>query len=262
MKYILCLWVLLFGNASEAADSKALQLTLTGEQYVGAQTDSATRTELYADLIYKVDEQHTLRALQGVSKLYEVSVVGESEVQLGDLFLYHYWKPGWIWEGIELSARSSVSLPVSEVSRRHGVVTRPAVRLEVSRRFLNDHLLVSYRPFVRYSWNRFTSTPDGAPLPLWTVGHGLYLEADLLRNVKVVGSYSAGMHTYEQVATGPQSVGGDYEIDVSLAYQLDKAVGLRVGVNQADDFFKEGRFETNLYDPQTTRYYLGVDVAL
>ncbi|MEZ4752574.1 MAG: hypothetical protein R3B54_18650 [Bdellovibrionota bacterium] len=262
MKYILWLWVLFLPAVSGAAEGKALQLTLTGEQYVGVQSDSATRTELYADFIYKVDEAHTLRAVQGVSKLYDVAVIGEPEVQLGDLYLYHYWKPGWVWEGIELTARSSLNVPVSEATRRHGVLTRPSLRVELGRRFFSERLLLSYRPFVRYSWNRFTSTPDGAPLPLWTLGHGVYLEADLLSKVRLAGSYTAGMHTYEQVAAGAQSLGGNYEIDVSVLYQVTDAVMVRVGMNQADDFFKEGRFESNLYDPQTTRYYLGVDVAL
>ncbi|MCB0419060.1 MAG: hypothetical protein KDD39_15550, partial [Bdellovibrionales bacterium] len=246
MRYILCLGALLWVGLCEATTAKALQLTLTGEQYVGVQSDSATRTELYADLIYKVSERHTLRAVQGVSKLYDVAVIGEPEVQIGDLYLYHYWSPGWEWEGIELSARTSLNLPVSEATRRHGVLTRPSVRVEISRRFVDQRLLVSYRPFFRYSINQFTSTPDGAPLPLWTLGHGLYLEGKLQDKLKLAASYTAGMHHYEQVAAGKQSAGGNYEIDLSVLYQLADTVLLRVGMNQADDFFKEGRFESNL----------------
>lgn len=249
-------------TATAAVLPAGMDVTLTAAQTISNRDDARPTTDLTVDAYLQLAPRHKLRLVQGITKHYEIAQIGGNEIEATDTSLSWYWRLADDWNSFEVSLRTVLTAPLSLTSQRDGVITRPMLQLQLTRRFFDGALVVSYRPHVQYHWNRFTGSPGGTPLRRISLGHSVVAEGHPLSKVVLALSAVAAYHFPETVAAGPQSPKGSYEIDMSAGYELSPSVVARLGMLQSDSFLKAGRLEVFLYDPAQTRFYAALDIAI
>lgn len=233
------------------------------DQYLSLREDQKAFTQLYWDALFKINDTSSLRLFQGATVNYEVASYGENDIDLSDTYFYYYHMLSKDFYSLAVKLRGSFTLSLSEKSRNDDVLSRPSLRLEITRKFFDDKLSLSYRPFIQYHLNRYSTTVGGTPLKQWSLGHALVSSYSVLPSLKLNLSLFGVYHFIYSAPfsgnSGPPK--GSYEFDLSLAYEWDSFLTTRVGFYQADSFIKDGRYELYLYDPAGTRTYIGVDVS-
>jgi hypothetical protein len=221
--------------------------------------------EAYTDVVaigdYFLSKKHRVRVLQSGSKLYE-KYDSEYEFQMSDTQLYHYYafedKPlglGYIW-------RNQFSLPISDISRRDELVSRFTSTMFINKVLAGGSLFLSLRPFARYNWYQYRTSPGGRRLPLYTFGSTALASYSLTNKIALTGVayYSIeGTNSSQFDSEFVQKEQGIYSFTGSVSYQLLKKIGVYGSYSSgAANYINQGRYEVYLYDQDSSRYSLGM----
>ena len=173
-------------NASQGASSamqavtekqeKPWSMLIGADQYFGFYSDTGQYTELTLNPSYKLNDRNTFTIVQAIDKYYEIPSVGGKEVDFSDTSLRHIYLLNNDLYGWNLKWRTSATLPLSSVSRESGNITRAAGMVIASRKFF-DIFTFTYRPYLSYSFNQYTTTVGGMPLRRASLGH--YVEGQI-----------------------------------------------------------------------------------
>ncbi|MCM2280275.1 MAG: hypothetical protein NDI61_00355 [Bdellovibrionaceae bacterium] len=245
------------------AKSSAWSASASGEYYVKHRRDHEAHSDVTLSVNYKWSDASSFSLRQTGTK-YMVVPYGEPEFVIDDTTLIYTRLLLKDWNGFSVRARPSLSLPTSRESGRQGIVSRPTLALPISREFLGKKLTASYTPLYRYQINRFQTRIGGAPLPQHALAHTLGLSyaftESISASVSAQGQYVwSEQSPYAQVPPRPR---GQYAYDANLSYKITGYLDVGIGYLQSDKFIKEGRYDVNLYDPSTSRYYISLATAL
>lgn len=248
----------------KASDSaKPWSARASGEFYAKHRRDHDAYAVTTLDLNYKFDDLNSARILQSATK-YTVVPQGDAEFLLDDTTIQYTRVLIKDWNGFGVRVRPGLSLPVSRESGKQGIVSRPSVSLPIARKFIAGKVSTSYTPFYRYQINRFQTRISGAPLRKHSLGHTLALSYSITEkfaaSVTGQGQYNWDEQSpYAKVDPRPK---GNYIFDSGLSYAFNENFEIGAGFAQSDGFIREGRYDVNVYDPSTSRYYLTLSAAL
>lgn len=219
--------------------------------------DAVSEASLLFD--YIATPQHTFRLVQGVQKLYEIRP-GQSEVYPSDTSLTHLWRTPWMLGSFKTLWVNSLSVPISEDSQNRDLITTWTTQGRAN--YAYGRFFVSLRPFARYHWYEFKTSPGGDLLPLYTIGASALGTMSLTDRLTLVASasyssvyLSASQYSSRSVVE-PESQ-GRYSVDVSLNYDWTRKFSSYLYYGQGDAYILDGRYEINIYDPRTTRVGVG-----
>ncbi len=234
-----------------------------------ARKDQFSFTDFTLFFDYQLNPSHSLRVLQAPTKNYEIGGTrGENEWMPSDTIMTHFWNLPWRIEstGTRFRLVSAVNLPTSIESQDNQKVVTFGNTLQVNT-MIAGKLLVSVRPFYRYNWYRFNTSPGGFTLPLLTYGITLLNSYNITDNLSLNATFSASVinESASQYDTSTnwggwmeENPGGRYSMDLSLNYSVTDKMGFYLGYSQGDNYLTDGRFEMYSYDPLVTRYSAGM----
>ena len=223
--------------------------------------DQEAYTSMTAIGDYFLNKKHRLRIMQSGFKTYS-KYESENEFQPSNTRLYHYYNfenkllgASWMW-------RNDFSLPVSDIAVRDDEITQLTSTMFISKMFLANRLFASIRPFARYHWNKYRTSPGGRLLPLYTFGSSAILSYSLTSKFSVLGSafYNiVGRNSSQYDPNFVQREEGIYSFSLALNYQANKVFGFYASyLTGAAQYINEGRYEVYLYDPNNSRFGVGV----
>lgn len=228
---------------------------------VGAKDDTDPLSVLNLTARYKFDRQISMSATQRVSKLYSVAE-GDDEVQFADTSLKANYviateKEGPV--GLGFSTGLDATLPISEFSRDQRMVTVIGVQATATRTLGSLSALV--RPFYRFHVNEYKTLDNddsGATVVRYRLG--------LLFDVSYALPYDLSLSTssqwverhYEDPPYGSHAPDHDYSFDLSLSYAFDKKTELGLGYSQANRAEQLGVVDINLFDEESTSYFVSL----
>ncbi len=251
-------------TAAKAPEEKpAFSARGSSEYYMKHRRDHDAYAVMALDLSYRFDGENSVRVLQTATK-YTVVPQGDADFLLDDTTLQYTRLLVKDWNGFEARLRPSLSVPTSRESGRQGIVSRLGLSVPITRKFASGRVAATYTPFYRYQINRFRTRIGGAPLREHSLGHTLALAYSLTERLAAEavgqGQYNWNEQSpYAQVDARPQ---GGYAFGAGLSYGFGENVAVGAGYSQSDAFIRDGRYDVNLYDPVTSRYYLSLSVAL
>jgi len=275
------LWVgLALGAESQQAATKLetkvkaerpYKAAIIAETYMGFRDENRPLTQFYIDGHYKFDDANRIRAVIPAKKRYNIASVGEDEFSFDDVFLYYYRVLSQDFNKFKVEGRAGLTLPISPTSRRNDIISKPSLMVSFSRKFLNDKLSLSYRPYVSHYMNTYTHTVGpggGTPLPKFSLGHWLVGEYRPVKEVSL-GTQLHGAFLIDHAngnAEGNPNNGsrwrGTYDFEFYAGYDFTESVGGRIGFLQSDKFTQNGRYEVNIYDAGTSMVSFALDITL
>ena len=87
---------------------------------------------------------------------------------------------------------------------------------------------------------------------------------DVMPQLFLYGAATAAILYYEKspFALDDPPTHGAYSYAAYIGYKFTPHVTSRLGYTQDDNFIKDGRYEVNLYNSDTSRYFLALDLIL
>jgi len=249
--------LLFFSLSAWGADLK-LGLELT--HLVSAQKEIAAFSRMAIEGRWEFHPRHQLGLRQRARKLYEVSKEDPHDFPIEDTLLYYEVQSTPGWAGLVWKIQAATTLPVSDDSRRSGNITRPSFELSFRRPFFNGMLILAYGPRLIYSFDRFTSTPDGDPMLLWSVGHeaSVTFAYGNLRAGLWAKGYRNFFHPVRGV-TGPSN--GDYELGAAVGWRWTEFLLTQIGYLHGDTLTRDGRYQFVVYDPAAARFFASLGLT-
>ncbi|HYX39121.1 MAG TPA: hypothetical protein VE954_38955 [Oligoflexus sp.] len=226
---------------------------------VGAKTDTDPLTTLDAIVRYKFNDVLSWRVVQRFSKLYRVDPE-EDEIQLADTSVYVTRsvvskEEGPAQTGISVSAEAT--LPVSKFSREQKVTTVAGATVSATREF--GLVSATLAPFFRYHVNQYKTLDKddaGVSLVRYRVGVTLSASVKLPYDLSLDGTNQWVERHYEDPPYGSHPPEHDYLFDIGLGYAMDPQTSFGIGYSQGDRAEQLGVVNVNLYDVETTSYYI------
>lgn len=240
--------------------TKPWSILVGADQYIGFYQDAGQITQITLSPSYKINDRNTVAIVQQVDKFYEIPQINGQEFVFSDMSLRHFYLLSPDIYGASLKWRTSVTLPISTLSRESGNITRVGGMAIASKKFF-DFLTLTYRPFVSYSFNKFTTTVGGNPLRKASVGNYFDTQIDITEKLNLAASLMGAYGFYEKTEydNNPRRTNGEYSIDTSVNYELVKSLGAHVGYSYSNTMIHEGRYEMNVFDYQKSRWSLGLE---
>lgn len=228
---------------------------------VGAKDDTDPLSVLNLTARYKFDPKVTVSATQRISKLYNVSE-GEDEVQFADTSLRANYvitpeKDGPAQFGF--STAVDATLPVSEFSRDQKMVTVVGAQATATRTFGILSALV--RPFYRFHVNEYKTLDDddsGATVVRYRLGVLFDVSLALPYDLSLSASNQWIERHYEDPPYGSHVPDHDYTFDITLSYAIDKKTAIAAGYSQANRAEQLGVVDVNLFDEESTSYFVSL----
>ncbi len=248
-------------NASSTEDAAkfgpSFRVDLT--QSMGAKADTDPLTTLNLTARYKFNPKLSVAAIQRISKLYKVDPK-EDDVQLADTSLrasYAIYSEKEGPAGLGLSTALDATLPISQFSQDQKLTTVAGFSLTGTRTLGKVSALL--RPFYRHHINQYktlTKDDSGSTVVLYRLGLLFELSLALPCDLSLSGSNQWTERHYEDPPYGSHSPDHDYSFDLSLTYQLNKATQFAIGYNESNRAEQLGVVDVNLFDVETTSYFV------
>ncbi len=245
------------GKAAQKKWRAVVDLSHTPE----SRRDQEPTSDVQAIGDYFLTDKHRVRVMQWWQKQYS-KYDSEYEFQAFNTALYHYYafedRPlgaSYIW-------RNQVDVPISDVSVQDDLITRFTSTMFISKTFFKNKVWTSVRPFARYHWYKYRTSPGGRLLPLYTFGASALASYSFDDHWSILGT---AYYAYEGVNSSQydpkfvQREDGFYAFSATLNYQYNKHFGFYTSYGTGlAQFIVDGRYEVFLYDPLSSRYSLGV----
>ena len=240
--------------------SKPWSVVVGADQYLGFYENTGQYTSFTLSPSYKINDRNTVLIVQGIDKYYEVPQINGEEVSFSDMSLRHIYTLFPDINGFSLKWRTSATLPLSTVSRDQDNITKLGGMFIASRKFF-DVFTLTYKPFISYSVNQFSTTVGGKPLKRGALGNYIEGQIDFTDKLNLFNRFMAQYNSYERVAgdNKPRQPEGDYLFESFLGYQVVKNLEAHVGYSYSDSMIKQGRYEMNIYDTEKSRWLMGVE---
>jgi hypothetical protein len=273
MRLITLLGALIFSFNAMAANSVTSDVTnqgavknwhimLDANHVLASREDQVAETNFTAFFDYQLNPSHSFRVLQAPTKLYEVAE-GQNEFQASDTILYHFWNTGLSTGPTRYRWVTSVGLPTSEEAQDNNKVATITGTLQANT-LLAGKFLISARPFLRYNWYEYKTSPGGTPLAAFVYGANLVTSYQLTTKFSL--NASAGyswLNNYSSqfdnstvgISTGNQQ--GRYFLGAGGNYEVTDKFSVYFNYSHGDIFIKDGRYELFAYDPQLSRVGVG-----
>jgi hypothetical protein len=235
--------------------------------------DPITVAEIGASWKYR---GYSLGLVQSATKYYYI-YGGDSEVQAADTVLKVGRKFSEPIYGFKVGTTVSLTLPVSQFSRDHGIQTKPSVSVAGTRSFFDKKLDYTLAAGFQYFVNRYTTTRTGLGVnggrPLrqfsYTIDNVVtYTPVEkisfsgLLRYTRV-NYHDIGYRNRVSAAGNTAWLDTNYSIDLGASYELWKDISIGGGYSQSDVFEKTGGVrEAYLFDQYTTQWYLSLTAGI
>lgn len=241
-------------------DKKPWSVVVGADQYFGFYENTGQYTSFTLNPSYKIDDRNTVLIVQGIDKYYEVPQIGGEEFSFSDMSLRHVYLLNPDVYGWSLKWRTSATLPISTLSRDQGNITKLGGMAIASRKFF-DIFTFTYRPFISYAVNQYTTSVGGKPLKLGSVGNYVEGQIDFTDKFNLFNRFMAQYNAYERTAydSKPRQLEGDYLFESYLGYDVLKNMSAHVGYSYSDSMIKQGRYEMNIYDVEKSRWLMGVE---
>lgn len=169
-----------------------------------------------------------------------------------------------------LAFRLGVELGTSPASQEDGVKVIPNVRMEFDKRL--GFMTVSLRPYVSYWVTEYSTNRLGDPLPMFTVGHNLWVVVPFTKKLSWAIEVDTGFQMFQPAdvkdAQSFNSTANSEPLETSktvlyvgtdIGYSLTKKVFVRAGYYQFDKFTADGKYDLELLNNKTTRFFVGMD---
>jgi hypothetical protein len=247
---------------AEKKEERAYKLGMSLGHFFSYRTDISPVTSITANAAYKINDRDNLALVWNLNKFYNIAVT-EDEVALDDpTFAYSHVLHPDFW-GLKWGMKLGATIPVSKVSQRNGITSRPSIGLGISRQFFDKKLTLAYNLGFQYTILQYTTTIDGMPLNQSSLSNVFAAKYDVSDawslNLSILWAQNFLAASPNQ--TGEVYNNGKYGFDGNISYKVATYMNARVGMSQNDQFMKNGRYEINVYDPMTVRYYLAVDLV-
>lgn len=197
----------------------------------------------------------------------------DSEVQPADTVVGVSRSMAQNFYGFKPTLAFSLTLPVSEFSRRQEIRTKPKLGISLSRSFLDERLSYSLGALAQYNISEYTTTKTGVGAgggtPLreynWAIENTLAynLREDLTLTAFLsyvrVKYFDLGYRNRVSTATEDALLNTNYSIDFNASYQLLPQLSIGGGYSQSDIVEKTGGIiEAYVFDVYTTQWYVGL----
>lgn len=248
-------------NAESTADEAKLGASYRADlsHSVGAKSDVDPITILNVTARYKFHKAFSLSATQRISKLYNKDP-GEDEVQLSDTSLratYAIFTEKDGPQGIGLMTGLDATLPISQFSQDQKHTTVAGINVTGTRTF--GILSTLLRPFYRYHVNQYKTLDrddGGATVVRYRLGILFDASIALPADLSLTSSNQWTERHYEDPPYGSRSPDHDYSFDISLSYAFDKKTTFALGYNESNRAEQLGVVDVNLFDVESTTYYV------
>lgn len=227
----------------------------------------------YADLNYHPSYTHHYRWFQRVSHILTAEPGKDNPGQMTLLnprvnYYYNFKEPED--KSYHLAIRIGTELGTSQAAQADGINAISMVRLEFDKRFAP--IIISFRPYVSHWATQYATNSANEPLPMFTVGHYLYVAAQITPKFWWGMDFDTGFQMFQpadvkasQAALNTTSA-DPLETSRSVlffatefGYRFLKSFQMRAGYYQFDKFVSEGKYDIELFNNNTTRYYVGFD---
>lgn len=248
--------------AAVKEEPKAYKLGMSLGHFFSYRSDISAVTSITANAAYKMNDRDSATLVWNMNKFYNIAVT-EDEVALDDptLAFTHILHPDYA--GLKWTMKLGATIPVSKLSQRNGITSRPSIGIGISRQFFDKKLTLAYNLGFQYTILQYFTTIDGMPLNQSSLSNVFVAKYDLSE----AWSMNLSMLWAQNfLAANPNQTtevynNGKYGFDGNVSYKATSYLNARVGMSQNDQFMKNGRYEINLYDPMTVRYYMAVDLV-
>ncbi len=212
---------------------------------------------------------------QRLNKSYYV-YAEEDEIQAADTVLgvsRAFDKPFY---GFQTAASFSLTLPVSEFSRRQEVTSKPRAEVSITQNFFEERLSYTLGAGAQYNISRYKTTKTtpggsgGSPLReySWSIDNTLAYTVleDLTTTAAVsyvrIKYFDLGYRNRVSTATSAALLNTNYSIDLNASYQILEELVLGGGYSQSDLVEKTGGIsEAYIFDIYTTQWYVSLSTS-
>lgn len=226
-------------------------------------------TLMFGQLNYKMDN-FILYAAQFANKVYYVADENEPEIifadtQLGILKMYKNVLGG------SLQLRSFFTLPVSELSQRNGLISRPNVRFRNTWMFLDNKLSIGLGAELMYYWNQYTTTAGGsredgfgAPMVLFRTALQSVVNYNLTSKISLSGYAFYLNRQFEEL--GPPTSNGsgntdlnDFWYGLTFNYSFDNHWIGTIAFDHTNTLEQFGSVDFTMFDALTSQWSVGLN---
>lgn len=256
--------------SAESAKKSHYSGFLVAQHYAGfGDQRNEPATFLFGQINYQLNKW-ILFANQSANKVYYVADSNEPEVifadtQFGVLRVFRDVLSG------TLQLRTFLTLPVSELSQRNGLITRPDFRFRNTWFFLDRKLTLSAGAEFMLYMNRYTTTYTGpgdegmgAPLPLFRTSIQTLMSYNFNDRLSV-SSYAFYIdRQFESLGPSTPSGNGnssnhDFWAGVSLNYSFDNNWVGTVSYDHSNTLEQNGNVDFYAFDAVSSQWSLGVN---
>ncbi len=258
----------------EPTAPRALDLFAFAEYSLENETIKDSNIYYYLDLYYSTSYTHRFRYFQRVSHILipEQGKDNSGEVTvLNPRFMYFYNFQEPADKSYHLALRLGTELGTSSAFREDNIQAVSMLRLEFDKRFLP--VTVSLRPYVSYWSTQYATNSRNEALPLFTVGHNLYVTTQISKkwmwNIELDTGFQMFQPADVKASMAALSTTAAAEpletsktvlfFGTEIGYRAFKNFQMRLGYYQFDKFVSEGKYDIELFNNTTTRMFIGLD---
>ncbi len=261
-------------NALQASSQSAKPSRYSGfallQHYAGfGDQRNEPSTLMFGQINYKIDKV-ILFANQNASKVYYVADENEPEIifadtQVGALKIFKDVLGG------SLQVRAFLTLPVSELSRRNGLITRPDFRFRNNWMFFDNKLSIGLGAEAMLFVNQYTTTSTGpgdeglgSPLPLFRTTFQSVLNYNFNSKFSLSGYAFYLNRQFEKL--GPSSTFGsgntsnnDFWYGLTFNYAYNNNWVGTLAFDHTNTLEQNGGVDFTTFDAVTSQWSVGVN---
>lgn len=261
-------------NALAASAESAKKTRFSGfgvvQHYAGFGEDvNEPSTLLFGQINYQLNKW-ILFAAQSANKVYYVADENEPEVVFSDTQVGVLRVIRDVWGG-NLQLRAFATLPVSELSRRNGLITRPDFRFRNTWMFLDNKLALGlgaeFMLFLNQYTTTFTGPTDegaGQPMQLFRTSLQSVLSYTIDSKWSLSGYAFYIDRQFERL--GPSTTFGsgdtsthDFWYGLTANYNFNRNWVGTLAFDHANTIEQNGNVDFVFFDSQTSQWSLGVN---
>lgn len=260
-------------QATSETTRKTWDKTITAEYSPETEKHKDSNIYYYIDINYLPTYTHRFRYFQRISHILtpepEANNSGEVTVLNPRLnYYYNFEEPEN--KSFHLALRAGAELGTSPAAKEDGINAIAMFRLEFDKRL--GPVTISLRPYASYWSTQYAVDHLNQPLPLFSVGHSLYVFTKLSPkwswtlevDTAIRMLQPKEVQTVAAVAENPTLETNETTKTVlyfgtDIGYLISKQFQVRAGYYQFDKFVADGKYHLELFNVDTTRYFLGID---
>lgn len=225
-------------------------------------------TFFWAQLNYRLPAQWTAFVIQTGQKVYFINDSNEPEVIVNDSFLGLQKNFRDIFGG-NAQVRFRATVPISEFSRRNGLISRPDIRLR-NAWSISDKLSLILGLEVAPYFNRFTTRAtsstdagEGSPMPLLRTVLQSIVNYNLAPKLSLSSYFFYVDRQFERLGPSNNISDGntsnhDFWYGLSANYQATKKLTTTLAFDHANTIEANGSTEFYIFDPVASQWSLGL----